>query len=118
MNTYRGACHCTKVGFQIETDAVYDDIYRCNCSLCKKKAIIMKPVNQTAFTLMQGADFLSSYKWNKHIAEHFFCRVCGIYTHHRRRRNPEQISVNLACLDNIDLPAENLIGFVDGSSHD
>ena len=37
----------------------------------------------------------------KHIngAQHYFCSVCGIYTHHRRRSDPNEIGVNLACLD-------------------
>jgi hypothetical protein len=34
-------------------------------------------------------------------AEHFFCSVCGIYTHHRRRSNPNHFSVNVACLKDV-----------------
>ncbi len=29
-------------------------------------------------------------------------RVCGIYTHHRRRSNPDQYGYNVACLEGID----------------
>ena len=39
-------------------------------------------------------------------AEHYFCKVCGVYTHHKRRRYPDQISVNFACLDGLDFPEE------------
>ncbi len=78
----------------------------------------MKPVQEDSFTLIQGKDYLSSYKWNKFIAEHFFCKECGVYTHHRRRRYPDQISVNFACLDDLDLPEEQNIDLADGASHD
>ena len=115
---YKGSCHCKKVLFQINTDNIYKDIYRCNCSLCRKKSILMKSVHQKSFTLVQGKGSLSLYKWNKHIAEHFFCKECGVYTHHKRRSYPDQISVNFACLDDLDLPEEKNILLVNGGSHD
>ena len=113
-----GSCHCKKVRFQIETEKVYEDLYRCNCSLCRKKSIVMKPVSKEFFTLLQGSEYLGLYKWNKKIAMHYFCIVCGIYTHHKRRRYPDQISVNFACLDGLDLPEDINIDLVDGASQD
>ena len=91
-----GSCHCKKVRFQIETEKVYEDLYRCNCSLCRKKSIVMKPVSQEFFTLLEGYENLSLYKWNKNIAEHYFCKLCGVYTHHKRIRHPDQMAVNFA----------------------
>ena len=113
-----GSCHCKKVRFQIETEKVYEDLYRCNCSLCRKKSIVMKPISQEYFTLLEGNENLGLYKWNKNIAEHYFCKLCGVYTHHKRRRYPDQIAVNFACLDDLDLPEDIHIGLVDGASHD
>ena len=78
----------------------------------------MKPVSQEFFTLLEGGENLGLYKWNKNIAEHYFCKTCGVYTHHKRRRNPDQIAVNFACLDDLDLPEDINIGLVDGASHD
>jgi hypothetical protein len=78
----------------------------------------MKPVSQEFFTLLEGNEYLSLYKWNKNIAEHYFCKVCGVYTHHKRRRYPDQISVNFACLDGLDFPEEINISLVNGVSHD
>lgn len=49
----------------------------------------------------QGGDKLATYRFNTGIAEHHFCAVCGIYTHHRRRSNPDQLGVNVACLDGV-----------------
>ena len=35
------------------------------------------------------------------VAEHHFCTVCGIYTHHKRRSNPGELGVNVACLEGV-----------------
>ena len=115
---FEGSCHCKKVRFQIEADDIHEDVYMCNCSLCRKKSIVMKPVSQEFFTLVEGREYLGLYKWNKNIAEHYFCKLCGVYTHHKRRRYPDQISVNFACLDDLELPNDINIGLVDGASYD
>ena len=44
----------------------------CNFSLCRKKSIVMKPVSQEFFTLLEGKEYLGLFKWNKKIAEHIF----------------------------------------------
>jgi hypothetical protein len=55
--------------------------------------------NAGGLTVTQGQDKLATYRFNTGVAEHHFCSVCGIYTHHKRRSNPDQLSVNVACLD-------------------
>ena len=115
---YLGSCHCEKVRFKINTSSILEGLYKCNCSLCTKKSIIMKPVIENSFFLIKGKESLSLYQWNKNIAEHYFCKLCGVYTHHKRRRYPDQISVNFACLDDLELPNNINIGLVDGASHD
>ena len=53
------------------------------------------------FKITEGQDKLATYRFNTRTAEHHFCAVCGIYTHHKRRSNPEQIGVNVACLEGV-----------------
>ena len=53
------------------------------------------------FELLDGADKLSTYRFNTRTAEHHFCSNCGIYTHHKRRSSPNQLGVNVACLEGI-----------------
>jgi len=36
------------------------------------------------FKLLEGSESLSLYQFNTEIAKHFFCKKCGIYTHHNR----------------------------------
>jgi hypothetical protein len=46
-------------------------------------------------------DKLTEYRFNTGQAVHFFCSVCGIYTFHQRRSNPQQYGVNVACIDGV-----------------
>ena len=50
---------------------------------------------------MKGADKLTLYQFNTGAAKHYFCSACGIYTHHQRRSNPNELGVNVACLDGV-----------------
>ncbi len=63
----------------------------------------MAMIKLSNLEVIKGKDKLSSYKFGKkQHAEHFFCSVCGIYTHHRSYTNPENFEFNLACIDSID----------------
>ena len=69
------------------------------------------------FRLMQGEDKLATYRFNTMLAEHHFCTVCGIYTHHKRRSNPDELGVNVACLDGLSpFDFKEVIVF-DGTRH-
>ena len=69
------------------------------------------------FRIIQGEDKLATYRFNTMSAEHHFCTVCGIYTHHKRRSNPHQLGVNAACLEGV-APFDFLELLVfDGSRH-
>ena len=52
-------------------------------------------------SIQHGAGMLTEYRFNTESARHYFCSVCGIYTHHQRRSNPQQYGVNVACLDGL-----------------
>ena len=118
MKEYNGSCHCGSITFKFSSDEIYEDLYRCNCSLCLKKSIIMKPLKKELFELISGEKKILEYQWNKKIAKHFFCKDCGVYTHHIRRRDPSKISVNFMCIDNLIIPENLNIDIIDGASHD
>ena len=118
MNSVIGYCHCQKVKFKVKADSLSKIFYKCDCSLCKKKSITMKFLSKEDFNLVYGEDFLTSYKWNKKIAQHFFCKICGVYTHHIRRRDPSQISINVECIEDFSISEDDVIELVNGSAHD
>ena len=118
MTEYYGSCHCKEVKFSFSTNEILGELYKCNCTLCLKKAIIMKPLQKDKFKLLSGHNYLETYQWNKKIAKHFFCKICGVYTHHVRRRDPSQISINIMCVDDILIAPETKINLIDGASHD
>jgi len=67
--------------------------------------------------ILQGEDILTSYRFNTNTAEHFFCSRCGIYTHHRRRSDPHQFAVNVACLKGVSPFDFAEVPVIDGQNH-
>ena len=67
-----------------------------------RKNAKMCMVPKEAINILKGKENLSSYKFNTMIAEHFFCKICGIYTHHHRRSDPNGAAINIGCIDSID----------------
>jgi len=64
--------------------------------------------------ITSGEDKLSLYQWNTRVARHYFCSICGIYTHHRRRKAPNEFGYNVACIEGIDLASLGDIPMTDG----
>jgi hypothetical protein len=65
----------------------------------------------------EGEEQLATYRFNTGAAEHHFCSVCGIYTHHRRRSNPDEYGVNAACLAGVSPFSFAEVPVLDGISH-
>ena len=57
---------------------------------------IAVPAPLDEFDLVQGAENLTLYQFNTGTAKHYFCKTCGIHTHHQRRSNPDQLGINVA----------------------
>ncbi len=94
---WTGACHCGAVRFTVQLVDGLDKPRRCNCSLCRMRGAVVVSARVGDLTIESGADLLHLYRFNTMQAEHYFCSRCGIYTHHRRRSNPNQLGVNVAC---------------------
>ena len=67
--------------------------------------------------ILKGEDKLSLYQFNTMTAQHYFCSICGIYTHHRRRSNPNQFGFNVACLEGINPYELGPVPIMDGINH-
>jgi hypothetical protein len=53
--------------------------------MCRRRGAIAASVARAGLQVVRGQNHLQLYQFNTHVAEHYFCDVCGIYTHHRRR---------------------------------
>ena len=93
------ACHCGAVRFSVRLSDGIATARRCDCSFCAARGAVAVSAPKDGVTILAGRDRLTEYRWGTGTARHWFCSVCGIYTHHQRRSNPEEVGVNLACLD-------------------
>ena len=95
-----GACHCGAVRFRIESD--FPELTTCDCSMCARRNAVMVMVHEDRFTLLSGEDVLQEYRFNTHVARHYFCGTCGVYPFHRKRMAPDSYGINTACLEGFD----------------
>ena len=108
----KGACHCGAVTFEISGEISKGAV--CDCSICRRKGAIMVPVNANQIKITSSEDQLGSYQYNTKIAQHYFCKNCGIYTHHKKRRD-ENFCFNLGCVDGLSKEDLDEILFIEGS---
>ncbi|MFQ1702798.1 GFA family protein [Loktanella agnita] len=99
--TRNAACHCGAVRFTVKLTDGLNTARRCSCSFCQMRGAVAvtAPLDGVRFT--KGEEVLTLYQFNKKVAKHYFCAQCGIYTHHQRRSNPQELGVNVACLEGV-----------------
>jgi hypothetical protein len=114
MTMHKGGCHCGKVQFEVEAPAAID-ADQCNCSICRMSGYLHLIVAKDHFRLIAGQDAIQTYTFNTGIAQHYFCRHCGIKSFYVPRSHPDDISVNVNCLDPATIAAVNVTPF-DGAS--
>jgi hypothetical protein len=111
---YRGSCHCGAVRFEIDVEI--DHVRVCDCSVCRRRGGLMFRVPAEAFRLLTPRDALHVYHWGSQTAEDHVCKACGILPF-RKPSQPtaDEIaagsrpfsgwSINVRCIDDIDLDA-------------
>lgn len=61
--------------------------------------------------LLTGREALTSYRFGTGLAEHIFCRFCGVKSFYQPRSHPDAWSVNANCLDEpLELRVEKFDG--------
>lgn len=81
------------------------------------RGAIAVSANLSDIEITQGEGALSLYQFGTKTAKHYFCSVCGIYTHHQRRSNPNQYGINVACLDGVSPFDFDAVPVNDGIRH-
>ena len=110
-------CHCKAIEVDINISGNLDKTLRCNCSLCKRKGAVMSMVKNEDFKIIKGINTLKLYQFHTEVAKHYFCSICGIYTHHNPRSNPSMTGFNLGCVDEVDTFNLKNILINDGNNH-
>lgn len=100
MKKYNGSCHCGSIKFTAISDINVSA--QCNCSLCIRRGTTMVRCHKDDLEIISGKESLSLYQFNTKVAEHYFCRHCGVYTFHKMRKLPDKYGVNAGCLDGIN----------------
>ena len=95
---YTGHCHCGAVEFEVEApeELICQD---CNCSICRMTGFIHLIVPRSALRLLSGEESLTTYTFNTGVAQHYFCKTCGVKPFYIPRSNPDGYDVNVRCLD-------------------
>lgn len=110
-------CHCGAIELRVTLKNGLENLRRCNCSMCRRRGAIMASVDRDELELVAGHEDLSLYQFNTFAAKHYFCRNCGIYTHHQRRSTPSEYGVNVACIEGVNPSEFTDIPWLDGVNH-
>ena len=113
----KATCHCDAVELEVTLLHGFEDVSRCNCSFCSRRGAAVVTALVEDVKIIRGQDHLTVYQWGTKTAQHHFCKVCGIYTHHRRRLDPNQMGVNVAILEGVHPQHFKDIPWVDGIDH-
>jgi len=112
LKIQEGGCHCGRVRFRAPLDLGL--LSQCTCTICTKKGIVHLPASPADFELLRGKDALTVYTFGTGVAQHTFCAHCGMHAFYIPRSQPDAISVNARCLDDIDAADLKPTRFFDG----
>ncbi len=110
MAIHKAGCHCGVVQFEFEAPSQMS-VTHCNCSMCNMTGYQHVFVPQDALTFVSGRERLTTYTFNTHAAQHYFCEVCGVKPLYVPRSHPESYSVNLRCISPGTLKVSGVIDF-------
>jgi len=117
MNTHKLTCHCGAIELAVKLSDGLSTARRCDCSFCRRRGAIAVSVNLGDLKVIKGADKLTLYTWGSHTAKHYFCAICGNYTHHQRRSNPNEFGVNVAAISGVNPRDLKNVPWDDGVNH-
>jgi hypothetical protein len=115
--THRLTCHCEGVELELDLPEGVVEPRRCNCSFCKRRGAIAGSISEDNLRIVKGSEHLRLYQFGTHVSEHYFCGICGIYTHHRRRSDPRFFGYNVGCLEDVNPYDLNEVPISDGMNH-
>ncbi|QZA82472.1 GFA family protein [Deefgea piscis] len=117
QTTHRASCHCGSVVLEIKLPNGVENPRYCDCSVCRRRSAVTSSVPLKHLRIIQGEEHLTLYQFNTRIAKHYFCKICGIYTHHQRRSDPNVYAYNVGCLEKVNPFDLGTLPISDGINH-
>ncbi len=117
MDIRKASCHCGTVQFEVRLSNGLASARRCDCSYCRMRGAVAVTAPIGGIRFLAGEEALTCYQFRTRTAKHYFCSVCGIYTHHQRRSNPNEYGVNAACIEGISPFDFTEVTVMDGVNH-
>ena len=114
---HRLACHCGAVQLELHLPDGIVNPRRCDCSICRRRGAIAASVPLAGLRIIKGQEVLKLYQFKTFTARHYFCSICGVYTHHQRRSNPSEYGYNVGCLEGINPYELGPVPVNDGVNH-
>lgn len=113
IKTFTGSCHCGHISYEANADI--SKVISCNCSICRKRGLLLAFVPADQFRLKSGGDALTDYQFNKKVIHHCFCPTCGVEAFGRgiAPDGTPKVALNVRCLDGVDLDTLNVCKFDD-----
>ncbi|SFE60859.1 GFA family protein [Roseivivax sediminis] len=117
MTERRATCHCGAVELRVTLSAPLESAARCDCSFCRRRAAPNVSARRENVHVVRGAETLTRYGFGTDTAQHYFCRICGIYMYHVRRSDPSECGVNLGTLEGVNPAEYEPMRWNDGVNH-
>ncbi|MAQ38337.1 MULTISPECIES: GFA family protein [Thioclava] len=117
QSPHRLTCHCGAVEMEVTLSDGLSTKRRCDCSFCRRRGAVAVSAPLSGILIVKGENNLTLYQFGTMTAKHYFCKTCGIYTHHQRRSNPNQYGVNAACLEGVNPRDLDPAPWNDGVNH-
>lgn len=114
---HRLTCHCRAVEIEVTLSDGLNTKRRCDCSFCRRRGAVAVSAPLDGIRIVKGAENLTLYQFGTQTAKHWFCKTCGIYTHHQRRSNPNEYGVNAGCLEGVNPRDLDPVLWSDGVNH-
>lgn len=102
MTIYKGSCHCGRAQFEVNISNL-KEVRVCDCSICVRRGALNVRVEEQDMKIISNLEDLTLYQFNTMTAKDYFCPVCGILPFRRPRTAPDLWTVNVRCLEGVDL---------------
>ncbi len=117
MTSCKATCHCGAMELRVTLSDGLNTARRCDCSYCRRRGAVAVSASLNGVEVTRGAENLTLYTWGTGTAQHWFCKTCGIYTHHRRRSNPNQYGINAGCIEGVNPRDLEPVPWANGVNH-